>query len=107
METALTVWSCDLPEHSYKASSKNWIKASSSIDKIRAPAGRIVGNIGTGLRGEELAVSRGESDPPVVKENLVAVDPIFGLLADNVEEGVLAIFEGKYGVEIWKEELVA
>ena len=59
------------------------------------------------MRGEELAVSRGESGPPVVKENLITVDPISGLLADDIEEGVLVVFEGKCGVEIWKEDLVA
>ena len=40
---------------------------------------------------------RGESGAPVVKKNLVAVDPISGLL---VLKRVLATSEGKYGIEI-------
>jgi len=66
-----------------------------------------VGSIGVAVRGEELAVSRGESGAPVLREDIVAVDPISGLLADDVEKRVLATFEGKYCVEVWENELVA
>jgi len=43
----------------------------------------------------------------VVRENIVAVDPISGLLADDIEMRVFAAFEGKCCIEVWENELVA
>lgn len=42
----------------------------------------------------------------VVREDIVAIDPISRLLADGIKERVLVTFKGEHGIEVWKDELV-
>ena len=85
----------------------NFVQRKQDVDKIRAHAERIAGSIWVGVGGEEFAVSRGEPGMPVMRENFVTVGPFSGLLANDVEERVSTAFEGKYGVEVRKDEVVA
>ena len=43
----------------------------------------------------------------MVREDIVAVDPVSRLLADNIEESVLAPFKAEFCVEVWEDELVS
>ena len=58
------------------------------------------------MGSKEFAVSGSESCAAMIREDIVAVYPIPGLLAHNVKERILAPFEGKRSMKVWEGEFI-